>query len=156
MQHVADREMEKLNKSVVPSLTLTSSQIARIEALAQQLDFKGPPSLQLDLLLDTIENQLQTTPQPTTLNQNQQLITEAIATIAQFSDNLNQTLTPLIQTLAITYLRRDKINCKKGDSLKIESLETICPLPCVYTITIQPDFIWIHLIKKNFLNHQYT
>ncbi len=98
-------EIEKFHESVVPSLTLTSSQLARIDALAQQLDFHGHPSLQLDLLLDTIENQLQTTPQPTTLNQNQQLITEASATIAQFSDHLNQTLTPLIQTLQLLVQR---------------------------------------------------
>ncbi len=82
------------------TLQLQSDQIDRLNAIARSLGLRGNSTQQFDQLLDRVEsglngNQFQDN-QPST---NEQLITQAIETIATFSENLNNTLTPLTTEL---------------------------------------------------------
>lgn len=79
---------------------LLGYQINRFSAIADRLGLIGNSTQQFNQLLDWAQSQLYSPQaqynQPST---NEQLITKAIDTIANFSENLNNTLTPLTEEL---------------------------------------------------------
>ena len=97
MQH-PNRSPQKAKPA--STLQLQSDRIDRLNAIARSLGLRGNSTQQFDQLLDRVEsglngNQFQDN-QPST---NEQLITKAIEKIATFSENLNNTLTPLTTEL---------------------------------------------------------
>ena len=96
-----NRSPQKAKSASTLQLQLSTNQTKRFDRICDRLGLSGNYTQQFDLLLDLIENNLDLNPpqnnhQPST---NEQLITQAIATIATFSENLNNTLTPLTTEL---------------------------------------------------------
>ena len=82
------------------TLQLQSDQIDRLKAIANRLGLSGNYTQQFDQLLDQVESGLNgNQPQDNQPSTNEKLITQAIETIAQFSKNLDRTLTPLTTEL---------------------------------------------------------
>ncbi len=79
---------------------LLGYQIDRFQSIADRLSLIGNSTQQFNQLLDWAESQLHSyQPQFSSRPNNEELITKAIETIANFSENLNNTLTPLTEQL---------------------------------------------------------
>ena len=87
---------KKRTKAQSNNFQLKGYQIDRVEAIANRLGLIGNSTQQFNQLLDWAECQLHSyQPQFSSRPNNEELITKAIDTIANFSENLNNTLTPL-------------------------------------------------------------